>query len=196
MEKWTGITRSVAEGATEPCTAAEVKAQLRITHTTDDTMIGALINAARNAVEIMSGRFLVTTTVNVYFDAFPIEDGEDEILYFPGGDVSSFTSLKYYDSDGTLQTLSSSKYQTDLVSNPCRVCPSYGEAWPGVRDMMNAVILTYSAKATITPAMKQAVIMLACDMYEHPEAQFEERPILVNPQFQRLVNTFKMMRTV
>lgn len=196
METWKGLTRTVSGGATEPCTTAEVKAQLRITHSTDDTLIASLIQAARNTVEVMSGRFLVSTTVALYYDAFPLDDGDDDgIIYFPAGDVSAFTSLKYYDSDGTLQTLSSSKYQTDLVSNPCRIALVHGESWPEIHDQMNAVVLNYTCAATVTPAMKQAVIMLACDLYEHPEAQFEERPILANPSFQRLVNTFKMIRT-
>lgn len=55
-------------GTTEPLTLAEAKAYLRITHTSEDTLITELIVAARQAIESVTGLSLVPSTVVALID--------------------------------------------------------------------------------------------------------------------------------
>jgi len=117
--------------AVEPITRANVKTKLGIASadTSSDTAIDWMIPAARRWVENRTGRALINQTWQLYLDAFPA------MFEMPLGNVSSITHVKYTATDGTLTTLSASDYQTDLVSVPARIAPSYtASGWPDVRD--------------------------------------------------------------
>ena len=61
----------VTPAASEPITLTEAKNFLRVDGTDDDTLISALISAAREMCESYCRRILVTTTIDEYFDGFP-----------------------------------------------------------------------------------------------------------------------------
>ena len=71
--------------AAEPVTADEVKDQLRLDGTDQDTMIDLLIAAARAGVEKYLGRALITQTLQLFYDSFP---AEIELPYPPYQSVS------------------------------------------------------------------------------------------------------------
>jgi len=177
--------------STEPVLKADVKGQLRIVDfTDDDDMIDVLILASREAVEKYLGRALITQTLQIFFDCFP---GTIEIPYSP---LQSVTHVKYYDADGDQQTLSSSVYQADLVSVPGRIETAYGETWPSTRSgKLNTVEVQYAAgygdaAADVPQPIKQTIISMAVDLYEHPESNIELR-ITNNPVLNRL-NSYKI----
>lgn len=181
---WTGFKIKTAP-TLEPVTASDVRAQLRLDDETQDDMINVLIKAARQAVEVKTKRTLIKTVYQLYYEKFPSYEADKnqfqvypyqmELLRFP---IISVDSIKYYDTDGTLTTLSATEYTSDLVSVPARVTPAYGKSWPSTRDMVNAVVIEYSAgygttAASVPEALRQAIIMLVCDLFEHPEANVE-----------------------
>ena len=139
--------------AAEPITSANVKIKLGIASadTASDTQIGWMITAARRWVEARTGRALINQTWQLYFDAFP------RLIELPLGNVSSITHVKYTDTAGSVQTLSASDYQTDLVSVPARIAPSYtATSWPSTRcNTFNAVevqfVAGYGAAASAVP---------------------------------------------
>ena len=61
----------VTPAASEPITLTEAKNFLRVDGSDDDTLISALISAAREMCESYCRRILVTTTIVEYFDGFP-----------------------------------------------------------------------------------------------------------------------------
>ena len=119
----------------EPLHLAEAKAHLRQTLTEEDTLIVALIAAARAHVETFTRLALVTRTLTWRFDAFPARGW----LEFPVAPVRKVNSVKYIDTDGVQQTWSAASYRLDLASEPARLTPAWGETWPFARGVVNAV---------------------------------------------------------
>jgi uncharacterized phiE125 gp8 family phage protein len=150
----------------EPLTLAEAKDQARVPAalTADDTYIERLIRVARETVEYRTGRQLLTSTWDVYFDSFP------EVLLIPYPPVQSVTTIKYLDSDGVQQTLSDTLYDEDLASQPARITPAYNESWPSIRTANNAVVVRcisgYGDAATDVPEqLRHAVALLVAHLY-------------------------------
>lgn len=140
--------------AVEPITAANVKIKLGITDTNSDTQIGWMIPAARRWVEQRINRALITQTWQLYLDSFP------DMIRLPLGNVQSITHIKYTAQDGTVTTLDAANYQTDLVSIPARLLPSYAAgSWPVARDnTFNAVEIQFVAGYGLAVAVPEDII--------------------------------------
>jgi uncharacterized phiE125 gp8 family phage protein len=69
-------------------------------------MLETLIKAAIGMAEAMMNRQVLTAGITFTFDAY------ERYVRLPGGKVSTFTSLKYYDTDNAQQTLT---LDTDFV---------------------------------------------------------------------------------
>ena len=144
--------------AGEPITLAEAKAWLRVDGTDEDVLLTALIEAARGYVETFTGRALITQQWEASLDAFPgcsllgrlrvLEsrpanyDGRQIII--PRAPLVTVESVKYYDTDGVLQTLTSAAYFTDTRSQPGRVVLNSDYDWPDTQSRPNAVIVAYT----------------------------------------------------
>lgn len=156
--------------ATEPVSLVEAKAHLRVTGSDEDTLITALIAASREAAEHELGRALISQTWEKTLDMFP------EAIELPNVPVQSVTSLKYLDSDGAEQTLSSSSYTLDNASDsrPAWVTPAYGRTWPDTYAEVNAVKVRYVAgwanAATVPQAIKQWMLLNIGHWFENRES--------------------------
>lgn len=103
---------SIVTAAThEPLTLDEVKDHLRIErdNVDEDAYLWALIQAAREACEDFTGRFLVQRTVDYTVDGFPSKAE----LELRGGRLQSITSVTYIDSDDASATFASSNWFAD-----------------------------------------------------------------------------------
>ena len=78
----------------------------------DDLLIIALIEAATDHAETFTRRALVSRGL-LYLDAFPRPGNRPA-----SSALSAVSSVKYYDEDGTLQTLSTAAYTVDTRSTP------------------------------------------------------------------------------
>lgn len=156
-------------------TVQEVKDYLRVDSDAEDTLLEVLISAATEMAESYLGRFLLTTVIEEFYDFFPVYKtgvdpfrGDRNIIYLSRGPVQSLASVKYIDGNGDEQTVSSSDYRTDLVSEPGRIFPDYG--WYGTKDTVNAVIVRYTCgytQASDVPAnIKMAMLLMIGEMYE------------------------------
>ena len=161
----------------EPVTVDEVKEQLRLEldEDTQDTMIESYIAAAREGVEKYLGRALNTQTIQIFFDCF------FNLLELPYPPIQSLTHVKYFDSDGVQQTLSTDVYQSDIISIPGRIILKSSQSWPTLETQkLNAVEVQfdtgYGDLATDIPQpIRQLVAAIAVDLYEHPEMNVELR---------------------
>lgn len=153
--------------ASEPVSRAEAKLHCRIDadFTDDDTYLDALVTAARTMCEREIGQAFVSQTWKMSIDWFP--DWEIRIPIVP---LVSVSSIVYTDIDGANQTLSAASYEVDVASQPGRITPAYGESWPAVRNVINAVRITFIAGYTTVPeTVKLAIKLLVGQWYENRE---------------------------
>ncbi len=130
----------IQEPAGEPLTRSEIKTHLSLDGTDHDTIVDDMIRKWRKSVDGKDGwlnRALITQTWDVYLDKFPCSARTP--VYLPLPPLQSVTHIKYYDTDGILQTWSAANYVLDTVSEPAKIYPAYNVSWPTVRDMPNAV---------------------------------------------------------
>lgn len=155
----------------EPVVLADLKAHMRITTTTEDDYLSALIGAARRVCEQRAGLALVTQTWDLYACEWP--DDDDAIL--PVHPVQSCTYVKYYDSANVLQTLGASVYSLTTFGHSPRLTRAYGQTWPTLYDRPDAVVVRvvagYGASGASVPhPLRQWIMMHAAGLYEMREA--------------------------
>jgi len=153
----------------EPLTLAELKTHLRVDTTDDDTYISGLGQSAREWCEGFCNRQFVTATWDWSIDRFQNE------LLLPKPELQSVGSIKYIDSDGATQTVSSSIYDVDIDQQPGRVRLAYGKSWPDDRRATpNCVIIRFDAgyggASAVPETIKAAMKLLVGHLYEHREA--------------------------
>lgn len=179
-----GLRRST-DAATEPVTLTEAKAHLRVTDTNDDTLITALIVAARNRIEEESGRALITQTWRLALDEFPhytkhaYPVGLLPILlprppFLQINVTNPNTGLSYLDATGTIQLLAvNTDYVVDSNKQPAEIQPAYSKFWPATRRMPSAVTIDFDAgygnAAAVPEPFKLAIKMLIGHFYENRE---------------------------
>lgn len=153
----------VTAPATFPVSTSEAKAHLRVTHSDEDTYIGTLIQAATKYIEQYTGRSFEERTLRLYLDKF------SPSIQLPRGPVTAVTSVQYIDTDGVLQTVASSVYTTDLISDPQWIVRLQDEVWPTTQDVINAVRVNYTAGETSPADIKHAVLLLVGKWYDKRE---------------------------
>ena len=149
----------------------EAKEHLRVTEATEDTLITAMITAATETAEQITGRAIMPQTWELTLDAFP---GAFELTRIP---AVSVTSLKYYDTAGVLTTLAPELYTMDIADDYgfAYVIPAYGSEWPTAREQVNAVTLRFTAgyanAAAVPESIRSWIKLTTSALYENREAE-------------------------
>lgn len=146
-----GLTLIATPGV-EPVTLAEAKLHLRVDAADDDTLIAALIVAARNQAESRTGRALVTQQWRLDLDRFPVDT-----IDLPLPPLQSVESITHLDHDGVRQTLAASEYTVISNETPGVVLPAYGKSWPSCRVAPGSVQISFTAGYGATAAVPQAI---------------------------------------
>lgn len=107
----------------------DVKDHLRVTDTANDAAIASFIAAATEEAEQFMFRALMEQTWKVVFDWFA-----NEMPLPMAAPLQSVTSVKYYDEDGTQQTLATSVYDVDTLARPGTVVLKPNQSWPSVQS--------------------------------------------------------------
>ncbi|MEJ2202943.1 MAG: phage head-tail connector protein [Gemmatimonadota bacterium] len=158
----------------EPVTLDELKANTRVDTDAADDRLTTLIQVARDNVERITERALLTQTWERRLDRFPRAPSGICLERPP---LQSVTSLKYIDPDGVEQTLDPSKYTVNTFREPGAVFPAYGEVWPDTRDEPDAVRVVYVAGWTeaskVPGSIREAIIRLASLWFD------ENAPVVV-----------------
>jgi uncharacterized phiE125 gp8 family phage protein len=189
--------------AVEPLQVSDpiVKQTMRIIDTAEDALITMLLGRAREAAEQLTWRALITQGITLTMDQFPMPgsnvssanwygpswgvgpgpltvsraDGTTgyEIL-LPRSPVQTVSAITYYDVTGTLQTLDSSLYIVDNISEPARVVPAPGTTWPGTQNRINAVQVVYTAGygasgASVPSGIVHWILLTTGTFYENRE---------------------------
>lgn len=185
-------TKLITAASINPVTLTEARAHLRITDTSEDTLISTLIGVATEYAEKRTGRALISQTWELYLDNFPyganyvsespdynqkyidnIEESQFIEMKFPP--LASVTSITYYDSNNALQTFAASNYDVDIIRQPGMIRLGYGKSWPSTYYRPNAVIIRYvagygSATTDIPEPIRAAIKLLVSFFFENREA--------------------------
>ena len=171
--------------STYPVTLAEAKLHCRVDIADDDTLITALITAATEMAEQKTGRAIMTQTLELTLDAFP------EAFELTRVPVQRITSVKYYDTTGTQQTLSNTLYALDAADDFgfAYISPVYAGVWPNTRDQINAVAVRYVAgyadAASVPQSIKNWILLMVSTMYENRETEaYSSRAVSTTVQMQ------------
>ena len=164
---------------TEPVSLAEAKLHLRVDGDDDDSLIATQIKAATQWCEALTRRQFVTATKTLYLAEWPTrcEEGLSGVIRVPTPKLQSVTWVKYYDADGTLQTLSSSTgYQVLTNADIGRIAPAYGASWPSLRcSVFNPIevkfVCGYGAASAVPEQVKAAILMLLGHLYRNRESE-------------------------
>lgn len=163
--------RLITPAAALAVSLAEAKLHLRVDGADEDSLITALITAAAETAEQITGRAIMPQTWELTLDAFP------DALELTRVPALSVTSVKYYDTTGAQITLAGSAYSLDNVDDfgPAYVAPAYGAEWPGTREQINAVAVRYVAgyadAASVPAPIKQWMLLQIGAMYANRERE-------------------------
>lgn len=189
--------RVVTPPSAEPVTLAEAKEHLRLEETRDDVYVQAIITAARQHIEKVCWRALVSQRLELAQSSFRGSDLLEQLpdyvaaqpqpystvgnrftpyIELPGGHLASTpnVTVTYLDELGATQTLSPAAYLTE--SDDTRLGRLWlnsagGYAWPSTLRRFDAVRVQYTVgwatPSEVPGPLRQAVLLLVSQMYEY-----------------------------
>lgn len=148
---------------------------IRLTATSvEDDLLTAIITAAREHVEDVTRRGLLTQTWDYFLDAWPSGDA----IKLPFGNLASVTSVKWKATDGTETTLTvTTDYLVETNGDQCgRIVLPYGKSWPsGSLYPSNPITVRFvcgwTTAALVPYKIKAGLKMVCTDLYENRESQ-------------------------
>lgn len=165
--------RRTTQPASEPVTLAEVKLSLRVDHADDDEMIASMITAAREHCEARIQRTLQETELRLTLPAFP---GCGRSLYLPQPPILTVDAVSYYDTTGTLVTLTAGTHYRVCEDGDLTVLEPVSGAWPTTQTRTGAVQIDYTAGYETCPEpIRRWIILAVGDMYARRERS-SDRP--------------------
>lgn len=152
--------------AGEPVRLAEARSNLNVDHDGEDLLIKSMIAAARDYVERYVSHAMITQQWRATFRSIHIPT--DYRLRLPVAPLQSVESVKYYDSAGTLQTVSTADYYVDTYSEPG--CIEFSSL-PSLQSRPNALQVNFTSgygddPKDVPEALRQAVHYLVVQLYE------------------------------
>ncbi|MBO9321651.1 MAG: phage head-tail connector protein [Roseiflexus sp.] len=154
---------------TEPVSLTEAKAHCRVDGADEDSLIESLIATARNVVEEQIGRALITQTLELRIDAWPI------LLYLPRPPVISVDSITYTDDNGVTAILDPDAYMLRTGVEPAYIRFNSARL-PTVNLADDAAITVryiagYGVAAQKVPrSIRHAILLLVGHYYANREA--------------------------
>lgn len=150
-----------------PVTLTEAKLHLRVDGIDEDTLINTLIAAATSLAEDYTWRTLMSTVFEY------VDDDFDHTIKLDTYPIAIIDSIKYYDLTNTQQTVPANNYESNLLNSPATIKPASGYYWPDAYIRYDAVTIRftagYASAAVVPAAIKQAILMMVSNMYEHRE---------------------------
>lgn len=183
----------IAEPAVEPVSVAELIDSARVDDAAFNAQAAIAIKALRKHAEARIGRALITQTMELVLDAFPIADID---LLLPN--VQSIVSVKYIDTAGAEQTLAANQYALDASSTPAWLLPAWGTSWPETRDQANALRIQFvvgygNAGSSVPEDIRLWILAHATQLLQNPDGMSPQdfRPL---PFIDRLLDPYIVYR--
>jgi len=157
--------------ATTPITLAEVKDQLRVEGSDDDVILTRLIDVAVAYTDVKGalGQAMITQKWGQWVESTP-----PQTVSLILGPVTGVTAVKYYDTDGVLQTDTLSNYQVTGTEFATIIGPKIGFNWPVTQDRSDAIRIEYeigygTAKTDVPQTIRHALMLLVGHWYDNRE---------------------------
>jgi uncharacterized phiE125 gp8 family phage protein len=213
--------RLVTDATSEPITLADAKAFCRVDIPDEDALITSLISAARRYVEKETGLALNTQTWAAVLDRWPEGQGQGfgglwwdgvqqlpislitstTTIEIPKRPFQSITHVKLRDAYGTLTTVDSSVYFTEVSDMRGRVNRVLGQIWPVViLANSGAVEITFTAGFDAAPYsglpedLKQAIYILVKHWFDNREPVSDGRMASVPSHIFQILQHWKSVR--
>jgi uncharacterized phiE125 gp8 family phage protein len=171
----------------------DAKKHLRVDHDEDDDLIEAFVAAATEFVDGPKGflgRALNQQTWDLYLDEFPCRRGS--AFYRRGGSwqfdpievplppLISVDGVFYIDASAVEQEVNASAYRVDPNSEPGRIVPVSGGAWPTVPCTPGAVRVRFTAgyidagnsppTSNVPKPIRAGILLYLGDLYANRES--------------------------
>lgn len=157
--------------ATTPITLAEVKDQLRVDGSDDDALLTRLIDVAVAYTDVKGalGQAMITQKWGQWANSTP-----PQTVSLILGPVTGVTAVKYYDTDGVLQTDTLSNYQVTGTEFATTIGPKSGFNWPVTQDRSDAIRIEYEigygeTTADVPQTIRHALMLLVGHWYDNRE---------------------------
>lgn len=176
---------------------SDIREHLRIDHSEEDGYLRNLRESATIEAENYLRRSLLAQTWRWTLDRFPPWE-----FTLPRNPVTAVSSITYVDSDGATQTLSSSLYRLVTNGTPTRLEPVWGETWPTIRPITDAITITfaagYGAAASAVPmSIRQAVLLIIEQHYDAYRGAGDQRRMQQRQMaIERLLNPYRVKEFV
>lgn len=155
----------------EPVTVSEFADHARIDGDDEALLANGMLIRARQCVESDSGVTLMPTVWQGLWDRFPCGDEPSE-LRLMRGPVSAIASIQYVDAAGATQSWTD--YRADIYRTPARITPVFGGAYPTAQEIVNAVIVEftagYASSSAVPQIAKGAIFLLAAHWFRNRES--------------------------
>lgn len=209
-----GSLELVTGPAAEPVTKDEVKLQGKIDSAAEDALIDAYITAARQLIERLTGRALITQSWTLTLDDWPrsgrddwwdgqreapisiLESAEIEIRKAP---FLAITSVETLDESNVATAWASTNYYAASEHGFGRLVKKRGASWPTVQRDAAGIVVTFTAgygagASSVPMALRQAIKDVVLHWYENREAAAAEGFNVTPLKTQALLNQFRVGR--
>ncbi len=154
-----------------PITLAEVKAQLRVEHDDDDAILTRLIDVAVAYTDVRGalGQAMITQKWAQWIHSNPPQN-VSLIL----GPVQNVTAVKYYDTDGVIQSDDVNNYQVFGTDFATIISPKDSFTWPAAQQRSDAIKIEYEigygdAITDVPQTIRHALMLLIGHWYDNRE---------------------------
>jgi uncharacterized phiE125 gp8 family phage protein len=161
----------------EPISVQEAKEHCRIDLSDEDALIEGYAQAARQHIETITGRALITQRWALRLDGWPcwIDVPKSPLI----NTVDLPVVITYVDTAGAPQTLATDQYRIDAPAGPTagrgRIEAAYGVTWPSLQSVLNSATVTFwagygTSGDTVPRPIRQAMLLLIGHWYRNRES--------------------------
>jgi uncharacterized phiE125 gp8 family phage protein len=154
-----------------PISLSEVRQQLRVDYEGEDEILARLISTAVAYTDAQGalGQAMITQKWGQWVGPNPTQ-----IVRLMLGPLVEVTAVKYYDTDGNLQTDTLANYEITGTEFSTTVGPKSGNNWPVTAQRPDAIRIEYTAgygstSSAVPQSIRHALMLLVGHWYESRE---------------------------